>query len=420
MVTIGERVKHQESMTAGEQDSPVPVPAGTGTPPAPLGAVGVPAQEPGWREGYFLGNRWEAWALSVLLALLLLVVFTRARRAVAARAAKIAQGARHETGALVARLVATVSVVVVVLVALHLASLVLVLPARAERIRHYVLVAALALQAATWVRELVDFGIAQFVRRRAPAGGEPDPALRTTIAAARVILLLFAYALVALVAAQNMGMNVTAMIAGLGIGGVAIALAVQKILSDLFGSVSIVLDKPFVIGDFIVVGDLMGTVEKIGLKTTRLRALSGEQLVLPNSDLLAGHIRNYKRMAERRVVFGVGVVYDTPVALVERAREIVASAVRAQSGVRLDRCHFHRFGPSSLDIEAVYHVEGADYKYYMDRQQAINLRILEEFRAEGIVIAYPTQTLYVVRTPGKDPPRADSREGRQQATGAGP
>ncbi|MGE3526922.1 MAG: mechanosensitive ion channel family protein, partial [Gemmatimonadales bacterium] len=185
--------------------------------------------------------------------------------------------------------------------------------------------------------------------------------------------------------------------AGLGVGGVAVALALQKILGDLFASLAIVLDKPFVLGDFIIVDDYLGSIENIGLKTTRVRSLSGEQLVFSNSDLLGSRIRNYGRMFERRVVFSIGVIYQTTKEQLQAIPGIIRTAIEAQDKTRFDRSHFQKYGDFSLDFETVYYVKSPDYNIYMDIQQAINLQIFEEFGKRGIEFAYPTQTLFVSR-----------------------
>jgi small-conductance mechanosensitive channel len=196
---------------------------------------------------------------------------------------------------------------------------------------------------------------------------------------------------------SNMGFNVSTFVTGLGIGGVAVALAAQAILGDLFSYFSILIDKPFERGDFIVVGDMMGEVEHVGLKTTRVRSLGGEQLVFSNSDLTSSRIKNYKRMRERRVEFRFGIVYQSPLELVRAVPGIVRSIVEAMEGVRIDRAHFAGFGDSSLDFAVVYYVLSPDYAVYMDRQQEINLRLMEEFSRRSIEFAYPTRTVYVER-----------------------
>lgn len=198
-----------------------------------------------------------------------------------------------------------------------------------------------------------------------------------------------------LMALDNLGVNITTLVASLGIGGIAVALAVQNILGDLFASLSIALDKPFVAGDFIVIDNMMGTVKHVGLKTTRIQSLSGEELIFSNADLLKSRIRNYKRMDERRVVFQLALVFGTPPEKLRRAADIIADTVRAQHGVRLDRVHFKTIAASSLDFEIVYYVLTPDFNQYMDIQQAINLQLIERLDAEAIRFALPTQTLHV-------------------------
>ena len=196
---------------------------------------------------------------------------------------------------------------------------------------------------------------------------------------------------------DNLGVNITAMVAGLGVGGVAVALAVQNILGDLFASLSITFDRPFVIGDFLIVDDFLGSVEHIGIKSTRLRSLSGEQIVMSNADLLKSRLRNYGRMSERRVLFTASVTYETPAEPLEQIPTIIREIIDAQPDTRLDRSHFATHAAASLDFETVYYVLSTDYNHYMDIQQTINLRIHREFARRGIEFAYPTQRLLLER-----------------------
>ncbi len=201
---------------------------------------------------------------------------------------------------------------------------------------------------------------------------------------------------------DNMGYDVTAIIAGLGIGGIAIALAAQNILGDLFNYFVILFDRPFEVGDFLIIDDKLGVVEYIGIKTTRIKSLSGEQLVFSNSDLTNSRIHNYKKMARRRVVFKIGVTYQTPYKKLKKIPGLLKSLVEEQEDVTFDRSHFQKYGDSSLDFEVVYYVAGADYNKYMDIQQEINFRIFEELEKMDVTIAYPTRTLYVVNENGKE------------------
>jgi small-conductance mechanosensitive channel len=207
------------------------------------------------------------------------------------------------------------------------------------------------------------------------------------------------WAFVVLLTLDNLGIDITALVAGLGIGGIAVALAVQNIFGDLFASLSITLDRPFVVGDFLIVDEVLGTVETIGIKSTRLRSLSGEQIVMPNADLLGSRVRNYGRMLERRVVFATSVTYETPIEKLERVPRLIQEIIEAQVDTRFDRSHFAKHGAASLDFETVYYVLSADYNHHMDIQQAINLRLHREFATLGIEFAYPTQKLFLANIP---------------------
>ncbi|WP_245558445.1 mechanosensitive ion channel family protein [Fulvivirga imtechensis] len=200
---------------------------------------------------------------------------------------------------------------------------------------------------------------------------------------------------------DNMGYDITAVIAGLGIGGIAIALAAQNILGDLFNYFVIFFDRPFEVGDFLIIDDKLGVVEYIGIKTTRIKSLSGEQLVFSNSDLTGSRIHNYKRMQRRRVLFNIGVTYQTSYENLKRIPGVLKSAVEDQENVEFDRAHFKAYGNSSLDFEIVYYVLSSDYNIYMDIQQAINFRIFEEFKKMDVEIAYPTRTLYLMNGDGE-------------------
>jgi small-conductance mechanosensitive channel len=198
-----------------------------------------------------------------------------------------------------------------------------------------------------------------------------------------------------LVGLDTLGVDITALVAGFGIGGIAVAMAAQNLLSDLFSSLAIVLDKPFVVGDFIVLGDVVGTVEHVGLKTTRIRALSGQEIVVSNTDLLSSRINNYRKLKERRVVFHLGVEYGTTAAQLKGIPDIIKKAVENQEKTRFDRAHFFKYGDFSLDFEVVYHVLDPDYNVYMDINQKIHLEIFEQFEQQGIAFAFPTQTVHM-------------------------
>src|SRR6266550_1415767 len=229
-------------------------------------------------------------------------------------------------------------------------------------------------------------------------------------AAGFAIVLLVQCGLWGATAVDKFGVNVTTLVTGLGIGGVAIALAVQNVLGDLFAALSIVFDKPFDVGDSIAVDQMQGTVERIGLKTTRVRSVSGEQIIISNSELLKSRIRNYKRQLDRRVVFTTDVTYGTTPETVARIPGMVREVVSSQQPVRFDRSHFTQYTDSALRIETVYFVLDADYGRYLDIQQTINLELLRRFRAEQIELAFPTRTVVLEGVPlspttGHEPPR---------------
>jgi small-conductance mechanosensitive channel len=194
---------------------------------------------------------------------------------------------------------------------------------------------------------------------------------------------------------SNLGVNITSLIAGLGSGGIAVALAMQNILGDLFSYFAIYFDKPFVKGDFIIIGPQLGVVDKIGIKTTRIRALQGEEIIISNSELTSSRIQNFKKMEERRVVFSFRVFYKTPLEKLEKIPQYVRDIVSAQEQVRFDRAHLAAFGESAYVFEIVYYVQSGDYNEYMDIHQNIHFQIIAVFERENIDFAYPTQKVYL-------------------------
>jgi small-conductance mechanosensitive channel len=277
--------------------------------------------------------------------------------------------------------------------ALYWSSRVLTRPPEISTLVRGAAVIGLLLQAALWGNALLNFAVIHTSRRRLAT----DAASATMISMLGFLAKLVLWTIVVLVALDNVGVNVTALVAGLGIGGIAVALAAQNILGDLFASLSIVLDRPFVLGDSIAIDSFQGNVEHIGLKTTRLRSVSGEQLVFANSDLLKSRIRNYKRMTERRVQFNLSLSHRTPHEKLALVPAMLREIIEAQSEVRFDRAHFKALGDTSLVFEAVYTIPSPDYLQFMDIQQAINLAILERFQQQGIELAHPAPTVFPQR-----------------------
>ena len=287
-------------------------------------------------------------------------------------------------------LVRTSSLFLLVL-AIYAGTFFVTLPPAVDRAIASALVIALFLQGALWASHVVVGWIAWYAESKARQNKAIANALQLIQLFARVVVWSIALLLIL----NNLGFDVTALVAGLGIGGIAVALAAQNILSDLFASLAIVLDQPFVVGDAVLLGDKSGTVERIGIKTTRLRSLSGEELIVSNADLLASRIHNFKRMAERRVEFTIGIAYETPAEKVEKLPGMLRAIVEAQGQVRFDRAHFARYGDFALVYEVVYWTLSADYNVYMDTQQRINLAIFRQLQDEGVAFAHPTPTIYL-------------------------
>ena len=260
----------------------------------------------------------------------------------------------------------------------------------------------------------VNEGIKRWFSLRIEQKQIEDPESSTTLLAMSFISRLGLWTVVVLAGLSNLGVNISTLVASMGIGGVAIALASQTILADLFSSFAITIDKPFRVGDYIVVDGYMGTVETIGLKTTSIRSLGGEQIVFSNNDLLKSRIRNYKRMAHRRVVFSIGVTYQTPFEKLQKIPKMVEDIITDVGLARFDRCHFFSYGDSSLDFEIVYHVQDRDYNLFMDIQQEINLKLFEKFETEGIEFAFPTRVTYQIRLPDETPDDTDNPAQRPQ------
>jgi len=331
------------------------------------------------------------WGSASLLVVAVVLALAAVRYAAARIIGAVAKRTVTELDDHLARVVARTQLWLLFPLALYAGASALEIPPRLERLIESVVLVGLLLQVVLWVNDFIGFWLERQLEQRRGVDGEGVTALTLLGFTARVVV----WALMLLLTLDQLGFDITALVAGLGIGGVAIALAVQNILGDLFASLSIVLDKPFVVGDFIIVDEMMGTVEYIGLKTTRVRSLSGEMIIFSNNDLLKSRIRNFKRMYERRVVFTVQVTYDTPLEKLERIPAFLRSAVERRKQTRFDRAHFKEFADSALVFEVVYFMLTPDYNAYMETQQTINLEIYRHFRDEHIEFAYPTRTVLV-------------------------
>jgi small-conductance mechanosensitive channel len=341
----------------------------------------------------FYGNPVRAWIAALVMFTVAYFALGLVKRIVVRQLRRFSSGTETYVDNAIAVALSRTRTWFLVIVSVWAAAFFVTVPEALGALIGRVVILVVLLQIAIWVNSAIIAWREEYGDRML----EEDAAAVTTMRALTFLARMILWSVVLLVVLDNLGFEITAMIAGLGVGGIAVALAVQNILGDLFASLSIVLDKPFVVGDFIIVGELLGTVEHVGLKTTRVRSLSGEQLVFSNSDLLNSRIRNFKRMQTRRIVFEFGVVYQTPL---ERLREIpgvVQEIIEAQEDTRFDRAHFKAYGDFALDFEVVYHVLSADFNVYMDIQQAINFAMYERFDEMGVSFAYPTQTLFLKR-----------------------
>lgn len=299
-----------------------------------------------------------------------------------------------------------------VMVAIFIGAQFLTLPPKADRFIDHLTIVAVIAQAAFWA----SLAIRHWLGREIALKRQTDASAATTVAVLGFFAQLVLWSLVVLLALENLGFNITTLLAGLGIGGVAMALAAQGILGDVFASITIALDKPFAIGDFITLDDIMGTVEHVGLRTTRLRSLSGEQIVLSNTDLLKARVHNFKRLSERRVEFTLGIAYDTLAPQLALVPAIMREAIEAQAATRFDRAHFKKYGDSSLIFEAAFYYGDPDYNRYMDAQQAINLAIYRRLEQERIILAGPRLSRVAVQ-PAQDGDRSGGAA-RDRARGA--
>lgn len=337
-----------------------------------------------------LGNTTLRWLIALVVSVLVFILLRIVRRIFRNRINRLVKRSAIYVDDLITGLLGTTQSFFFFGLALYVGSTLLIFDEGVSRLINQGITLLFLAQATLWG----DYGIRKSIAHYSSQEGSSG-STRTTLSAINFIARLILFSLLILFALDNLGINITTLVAGLGVTSIAVALAVQNILGDLFSSLSIVIDKPFEIGDFIVIGEFSGTVENIGLRSTRLRSLSGEQLVFANNDMMVSRIRNYKRMQERRLAFTIGVTYDTPAEKLKLIPEIIKTAIERQENTRFDRSHFSTFGDFSLIFETVYYMLKPDYALYMDTQQAINLELIERFSEKGIDFAFPTQTLHV-------------------------
>ncbi|MEO6078890.1 MAG: mechanosensitive ion channel family protein [Steroidobacteraceae bacterium] len=342
-----------------------------------------------WIEQIVLGNSLRDWGLALLVfgATFLVVPFVRGR--IRVREQRWNQAKHSPTLELLGLLVARTSRLVLLSAALYFAEHILTLPAAVDRIFEVIIVFGIAVQLALWTMTALRFLIGKHYARH----GVDDAGSRASVGVLMFVGQVLICAVFALLALDNLGVNITALVAGMGVGGIAIALAVQTILGDLFGSMSIALDKPFVEGDSLRIDDIEGTVERIGIKSTRLRSVTGEQIILSNADVLKSRVRNLGRMPERRVLFRLQVDYENASEKVERIGGIVRGVVESRSGARFVHCLLMALTPHAMEFEVVYWVANETGVNYGEAVDAINRGIVKEFAAADIAFGYPTQRL---------------------------
>ncbi len=341
--------------------------------------------------GPLLRNSPLQWLTAVIVAILVYVALVAARRLVRRYHERMKATPREEFLEIPLGVLSRTTSISFVIWALYAGFQTLTYGPRLGQVANSIITISLFWQAGIW-------GVAAvgaWIDRKRRRSMEVDRAMVGSLGIIGFIVNVVIWSMVLLLTLDNLGVDITALIAGLGIGGIAVALAVQNILGDLFASLSITLDRPFVVGDFLIVGEFLGSVEYIGIKSTRLRSLSGEQIIMSNADLLGSRVRNYGRMAERRVVFTNSFPYETPIDKIERIPSVIKQIIESEPDTRFDRSHFVRHGATAFEFETVYYVLAPDYNKFADTQQAINLRLHREMEKMGVKFAIPVQRLLI-------------------------
>ncbi len=343
-----------------------------------------------------LENSIQSWLAALLVLLGVTAALSLLKYLILRRATSRQDRDDGQITQLLIRLVRRTHVVFILFAALNIGLAWLALPEETLNGVQLISFIVLMIQIGLWSIGIINYSVVRYTQQRV----QEDAASVTAISALSIVAKGALWIIIFLLILENMGVEVGTLIAGLGIGGIAVALAVQNILGDLFASFTIVMDQPLVIGDTIIIDEHIGTVEYIGMKSTRIRSLNGEQMIFSNSDLLNSRIRNFKRMERRRMLFTLNLTYQTAIDKLSRIPTMLQEIIEAQELATFDRSHFKAFGPSSLDFETVYFLESPEYKALMDIQQKINLAVLERFAAEGIEFAYPTQTVFLEQGAG--------------------
>jgi small-conductance mechanosensitive channel len=347
-------------------------------------------QKLGAAEGLLLGNSPTAWLSAVGLALAVWGALWILRKFIASRYQGYSGAQNPTVVRLIAYLIGNTKQILFLALAISVAQEWLTLPPKIEHVVSNVVLLLILLQVGLWAGRTVRFYLEMKERERGA-----DRVFAGSLDIINFVSSMLIWSLLILVALSNFGVNITALLAGLGVGGVAVALALQNVLGDLFASLSIALDKPFVAGDSLVIDTFIGKVEHIGIKTTRLRSESGEQIILSNADILKSRVRNYGRAPEQRTLATLRVTYGTSVEQLRAIPKLLEDIVREHAQARFERCHLKTLGEAAFQFELTYFVRQPTVNPLLDLQQAVNFRIVEEFRRSGIEFAYPTQVVIV-------------------------
>jgi small-conductance mechanosensitive channel len=339
----------------------------------------------------FLGNTVQAYLIALAVFVGVIILIRIFKVVIVRRLHHLAKRTATDIDDFLIGLLRHVGPIVYISIAFYVATRPLVLTEGLQQILYTFFVIIVTIKVIQLIQEVMIF----FLNKWASVTEREDPTSAVVVRNMTKVLRVVLWIVGTIFIFDNMGVNVTSVVAGLGIGGVAVALAAQAVLGDAFSSFAIFLDKPFKVGDFIIVGDLLGTVEHVGFKTTRIRSLGGEQLIFSNSDLTSSRVRNYKRMETRRIVFKIGVTYQTTTEKVKAIPKMIERIIRDHELTKFDRSHFQSYGDFALIFETVYSVLSPDYNQYMNVQHHINICIKEEFEKAGIEFAYPTQQLFV-------------------------
>jgi len=344
----------------------------------------------------FLGNTVQAYGTALLCFAAVLAGALFLHSQFLARLKKLTEKTETDFDDFIVNLLAKITTAELAFLALYVAARALSLSGGVSKVLHIALVIVLSLRAVQLLQGIVGYA----VKKASENMGITDAHASSAMDHLQFFLNAALWIGALLFVLDNLGVNVTAAVAGLGIGGLAVAMAAQSIFKDLFSSFVIFMDKPFKVGDFIIVGDMMGVVDHIGIKTTRIRSLTGEMLIFSNSDLTSSRIRNYKDIQRRPVAYAFGVTYETPYDKVKAIPDMVREIFAADENAELDRVHFKAYGDFALQFELVYYVLSGDYAVYMDSQQKFNLALMKRFQDEGIEFAYPTQTVHLRQARG--------------------